>query len=235
MSRLTDALATARHAVAFTGAGVSTLSGIPDFRGANGLYTRSIDESVFDLARFDRDPATFYRKALTFLYAEPRPRPSLVHRTLAAWQAEGRLKAVLTQNIDALHQEAGSSPVVEVHGTLATHSCRSCGQVEGYDVIRRRLHGGEVPPRCSCGGVFKPDVTFFGEALPARAWREATRHARDADLILVLGTSLTVHPAAGLPELTLAAGGRLVIVNDQPTPLDAQAALRLTSLEAAFR
>jgi NAD-dependent deacetylase len=140
----------------------------------------------------------------------------------------------VTQNVDYLHQRAGSRRVVEVHGSPAVHRCLACGAQETYEVIRGRLRSGEVVPRCGCGGVFKPDITFFGEGLPARAWEEAEALVSRADLLLVLGTSLTVYPAADLPELCIRSGGRAVLVNDQPTPLDGRMWKRFGDLEAAF-
>lgn len=225
----------ARHLVAFTGAGVSTLSGLPDFRGRTGLYQNPDNQRIFDLDVFLADPTVFYRSFCGALYTRPDLSASLIHQTLARWEAEGRLKAVITQNIDALHQKAGSRRVIEVHGSPEDHTCLGCGAGAVFDEVAAQVLAGTIPPRCqACGGVLKPDITFFGEALPEQAWAEAEAEASRADLMLVLGTSLTVHPAARLPLYTLRAGGRLVIVNDQPTDLDGRAALRLWDLEAAF-
>lgn len=223
----------ARSVVAFTGAGVSTLSGIRDFRGANGLY-REGGERIFDLGVFQREPEVYYNSTREFIYGLGNHVPSLVHLTLARWERQGWLKAVITQNVDFLHQRAGSARVIEVHGTPALHRCLGCGDVRGFDEIRERLRAGESVPRCPCGGVYKPDITFFGESLPQDAWDEAESLARECDLMLVLGTSLTVYPAAALPEVCAWAGGRLILVNDQPTTLDARAWKRFWNLEDAF-
>lgn len=224
----------ARYPVAFTGAGVSTLSGLRDFRGKNGFYRDFDARTIFDLDVFARDPSVYYRSTLDFIYGLGDTQPSLVHTTLARWEAEGILQAVITQNVDFLHQRAGSRRVIEVHGSPAFHRCRNCGDVQGFDTIRQRLRAGEAVPRCGCGGVYKPDITFFGEALPEAAWVEAEALVRRADLLLVLGTSLTVYPAAALPELCARSGGKVVLVNDQPTPLDDLMDRRFSDLETAF-
>jgi NAD-dependent deacetylase len=224
----------AQFAVAFTGAGVSTLSGLRDFRGKNGLYQDFDAQKIFDLDVFADDPSFYYRHTRDFIYGLGDKKPALVHQVLARWEEEGWLKAVITQNVDYLHQRAGSRRVVEIHGSPAVHHCRSCGAAESFETIRDRLASGETVPRCRCGGVFKPDITFFGEGLPPAAWKEAETLARRADLMLVLGTSLTVHPAAALPELCVRSGGKMVLVNDQPTPLDDLAWKRYGDLEAAF-
>lgn len=223
----------ARCAVAFTGAGVSTLSGIRDFRGTSGLY-REGGERIFDLGWFHRHPEVYYGATRDFIYGLGDHSSSLVHLTLARWEQQGWLKAVITQNVDFLHQRAGSSRVVEVHGTPAVHRCLWCGDVQSFDDVRHRLEVGEAVPHCDCGGVYKPDITFFGEALPEAAWSEAEALCRDSDLMLVLGTSLTVYPAAALPEVCVRSGGRVVLVNNQPTTLDSLAWKRFEDLEAAF-
>ena len=224
----------ADFAVAFTGAGISTLAGLRDFRGKNGLYNDLDAQKIFDLDLFRREPDFYYRHAFDLIYGLGDRQPGPVHRVLARWEAEGTLKAVITQNVDYLHQRAGSRRVVEVHGSPAVHRCLACGNTEPFEAIRNRLRSGQTVPRCTCGGVFKPDITFFGEALPAGAWEEAEALVRRADLLVVLGTSLTVYPAAALPELCVRSGGRVVLVNDQPTPLDGMMEKRWNDLEAVF-
>jgi NAD-dependent deacetylase len=225
----------AEYLVAFTGAGVSTLSGLPDFRGKNGLYADPEAWKIFDLETFASDPSVYYRGARGLLYGDHDLSSSLIHHTLAEWQAAGRLKALITQNVDRLHQKAGSTDVIEVHGSPEVHRCVSCGRSFTYEEIALRVRGGEEVPRCACAGAIKPDITFFGEALPEAAFARARQAAARADVMLVLGTSLTVHPAAGLPALCLRAGGRVVLVNDQATDFDGRAALVLRDLEEAFR
>ena len=168
------------------------------------------------------------------LYEDQDVRSSLVHHTLAALEADGRLKAIITQNVDRLHQQAGSKNVIEVHGSPEAHSCLSCGKRFPYKEIQQRIQGGELPPLCACGGVIKPEITFFGEALPQEAMDKANDESDRADVMLVLGTSLTVYPAAWLPKRCHSHGGRLVIINVQATDQDGTAALRLWSLEEAL-
>jgi NAD-dependent deacetylase len=193
-----------------TGAGMSTAAGVPDFRGPKGLYvTRAYDpETVFDIHSFDRDPAPFYKFSRDFLGMLETIRPTGAHRFLADWEKSGRDVAVVTQNIDGLHQQAGSRNVLPLHGDYETAHCRRCGR--GYGRARLlELMGEMAIPLCEqCSGVIKPDVVFFGENV--RHMTEALRAARESDLMLVLGSSLTVYPAAGLP---LEAGGDVLIVN----------------------
>ncbi|MBQ9727487.1 MAG: NAD-dependent deacetylase [Kiritimatiellae bacterium] len=234
---LLDAIASARRPVFFTGAGVSTLCGIPDFRGPNGVYRDPDAARMFEIALFDEDPSFFYRKADSLVYGNDGTKPGPVHEALAALQRSGLCAGVVTQNIDGLHERAGSSPVFAVHGSAATHHCRTCGDMKTFEEIRA-IRGG-VPgavPRCKiCGGVYKPDITFFGEALPEAAFDGAVRLASSADLVVVLGSSLTVQPAASIPPLALRAGGRLAIVNRGETPLDRLAFFRADDLAAFAR
>lgn len=235
MNRDLEALVgSARHLVALTGAGVSTLSGLPDFRGKNGLYSDPEAWKIFDLKTFLADPSVYYRGARSLLYGDHDLSSSLVHHTLALWQTSGRLKALMTQNVDLLHQKAGSTEVIELHGSPRVHHCLDCGAWFDYTIIAGRVRAGDLPPQCPCGGSIKPDITFFGESLPEAAFARAQREASRADLMLVLGTSLTVYPAASLPRVCLRSGGRVVIVNEQPTDLDDEATLVLRSLEDAF-
>ena len=231
---LLDAIASARKPVFFTGAGVSTLCGIPDFRGPSGIYRDPDAARMFEIDLFDEDPSFFYRKADSLVYGNDETKPGPVHEALVALQRAGMCAGVVTQNIDGLHERAGSSPVFAVHGSAATHHCRTCGDMKTFEEIRA-IRGG-VPgavPRCKiCGGVYKPDITFFGESLPEAAFDGAVRLASSADLVVVLGSSLTVHPAASIPPLALRAGGRLAIVNRGETPLDRLAAFRGEDLAA---
>jgi NAD-dependent deacetylase len=225
--------------VALTGAGVSVLSGIRDFRGKNGLYTKPDagfpPEQVFDIAWFEKDPSLFYRHAGPVVYTAHEKEPSVVHTVLAELERRGFLKAVITQNIDMLHQKAGSRRVIEVHGSPRIHYCLRCPAVRvGYEEAAALVKAGDMPCCPHCGRVLKPAVTFFGEALPLDARREAETEAQDADLLLVLGTSLTVYPAADIPHTTLRCGGALAIVNETPTPLDGNAIFRAGDLGEVF-
>lgn len=185
--------------VALTGAGVSTAAGIPDFRGPQGLYvTRRYDpERVFELRAFLDDPVPFFDFSRDFLQVLDEVEPTATHRFLAELERQGRLTAVVTQNIDALHQRAGSQRVLEVHGSYWTSTCLGCGATFSAERLRHEILSSQVA-RCACGGVVKPDVVFFGE--PVRALDAAASVIRDAGLLLVLGSSLTVYPAAWLPD-----------------------------------
>jgi NAD-dependent deacetylase len=210
---IADLIRRARRIVALTGAGISTAAGIPDFRGPRGLYvTRQYDpEKTFDIEYFDRDPRYFFAFARDFVQLVERIRPTFTHRFLAELEARGPLEAVITQNIDGLHQAAGSRRVIEVHGSYRNGHCRACGRAHGYEALKAKVLC-EAIARCDeCGGVVKPDIVFFGEAVQGMA--EASRVAGRADLFVVIGSSLTVHPAASLPEY---AGGQVVVVNQGP-------------------
>ncbi|MDY0109666.1 MAG: Sir2 family NAD-dependent protein deacetylase [Candidatus Krumholzibacteria bacterium] len=234
METLLDLLRASRCTVVFSGAGVSTLSGLPDFRGEHGLNKRIDGNLVFDIAVFRREPAFFYTHGRDLVYGLVDHEPSLVHRECARLEQAGRVAAVVTQNIDMLHQRAGSRRVIELHGSPATHSCLDCGRSYPFAWARTQVQAGEVPTCVECGAVVKPDITFFGEPLPAGAFEEAWKLAAAADLMLVLGSTLLVQPAAQIPLVTHHHGGRLVIVNRGPTPLDSLAALRLDDLTEVF-
>lgn len=220
---LADLIRDAQPCVAFTGAGISTESGIPDFRSAGGLWAEVDPMTVASIDAFRRDPRRVWEwyagRIDTLLAAEPNP----AHRALAALERAGLLRAVVTQNIDLLHARAGSREVVEVHGSIRSARCIVCGASRPLEDVLR-----ELPfPACVCGAVLKPDVVLFGELLPEHAVERATELAREAALLLVVGTSLEVWPVAGLPQETLDAGGRVAIVNRTSTPYDADAALRI--------
>lgn len=235
-SKVFDMIRAARHCVALTGAGVSTLSGIPDFRGKSGLYGRKdMDASkLFDADYFRKDPAYYYTHARPLIYGSELHEPSLVHLVLATLEKEGHLKAVITQNIDMLHQKAGSENVFEVHGSPQEHYCIDCGAGSSFPDIVESLATAPVPLCPVCGGVFKPGIVFFGEILPEKIIKAAEEHAAKADLMLVLGSSLTVYPVAQIPVITLQSGGDIIIVNAGPTSLDALAKQRYHDLETVF-
>lgn len=227
MDRLIEAILSAEHVAAMTGAGVSTLCGIPDFRGPQGLYKQPEAEKLFDIDWFDRDPSIYYRGCRELVYGLANFEPGPVHRALKHLEDLGRLDGIVTQNIDMLHQKAGSSRVYEIHGSPIRHHCRWCGAAKSFaDICAQIRAAGDnlsFVPRCPCGGAFKPDITFFGENLPEEAFVKSQELVIRADVLLVLGTSLKVFPAAGLPRLTLQKGGKVFIVNAQPTDLDASA------------
>jgi len=218
-------LRAADHAAALTGAGVSTPSGIPPFRGEDGIWGSEFDPADFHYSRFRADPAGFWADRLELaerLYPEDVA-PNPAHEALAEMEQGGYLDAVVTQNVDGLHQAAGSETVIELHGNGKRVACRDCGARQDADPVQRRARDGEVPPRCDCGGVLKPDTVLFGEQLPAGALRAARRHARRADVFLAVGSSLQVEPAASLPRTAGETGARLAVVNFEETPVTARA------------
>jgi len=235
IKELSEKISGAKHCVALTGAGVSTLSGIRDFRGKNGIYNDMDAEKIFDIGYFEKDPFFYYKAAASFIYDLDSKEPSIVHIVLAELEKRGLLKAIITQNIDLLHEKAGSLRVIEIHGSPKIHYCLRCAGVRmPFEEAAASVRSGAVPRCPSCGRVLKPAITFFGESLPAEALREAVDESQKADLMLVLGTSLTVYPAASIPQYTLMNGGEIVIVNEMPTPLDSRAALRFGDLGEVF-
>ncbi len=219
--------------VFFGGAGVSTESGIPDFRSVDGLYNQKYDEppeTIISHSYFVRLTEKFYRFYKDkMLY--PEAQPNDCHRALAKLEAEGKLRAVLTQNIDGLHQKAGSKNVIELHGTTLKNYCMSCGKAFSVEDILAC----EGVPKCDrCGGIIKPDVVLYEESLHDGDMEQAVSYVRKADLFIVGGTSLTVYPAAGLVDYYR--GKRLVLINKSATPYDRQADLVIhDSLGKVFR
>ena len=235
IDQLVKLIKEAKNMVALTGAGVSTLSGIRDFRGKDGLYKEMDAEKIFSLDFFLRDPSFYYNNAGTFIYNIDEKEASIVHTTLGELEQKGRLKALITQNIDLLHQKGGSKNVIEIHGSPTIHYCLYCTDVEmSFAEAAAIVRAGNLPECPKCGKVLKPAITFFGENLPANALVDAMRISERADLMLVLGTTLTVYPAASMPEYTLHGGGKLVIVNNMPTPMDRYATLLFDDLEEVF-
>ena len=225
----------AKYCVALTGAGVSTLSGIRDFRGKNGIYNDMDAEKIFDIEQFISDPSFYYSHAGSFIYNIDEKEPSVVHTVLAKLEQRGLLESLITQNIDLLHQKGGSKKVIEIHGSPKVHYCLRCAGVRmDFDEAAAIVRSGGLPKCPKCGRVLKPAITFFGESLPAAALRDAVSESQKASLMLVLGTSLTVYPAASMPDYTLRAGGQVVIVNNMPTPLDSRALMRFEELEEVF-
>jgi NAD-dependent deacetylase len=234
-SELFEKIKRSKHCTALTGAGVSTLSGIRDFRGKNGLYNDLDAEKIFDIDYFEEDPSFYYKASQSLIYNIDEKSPSIVHHVLAELEKRGFLKALITQNIDLLHTKAGSAKVIEIHGSPKTHYCLRCAGVRmSFDEAAAIVRSGGLPKCPKCGRVLKPAITFFGESLPIDALREATEEAQKSDLMLVLGTSLTVYPAASMPQYTLSRGGEIVIVNNMPTPLDSRAVLRYEDLGEVF-
>jgi NAD-dependent deacetylase len=234
MKTLIDYINEALYCVGFTGAGVSTLSGIPDFRGKNGLYSSFDADKLFDFDYFCKNPSYFYEMSKDFIYNIDSKIPSVVHEVFALLEQTGRMKAVITQNIDMLHTRAGSKNVFEIHGSPKVHTCLNCGNTCSFEEIVPVVRNGKVPHCISCKDIMKPDIIFFGEMLDQAVLYGAVTEASRADLIIVCGTSLVVQPAASIPVYTLDNGGKVIIVNDSPTPLDNRCAARFYSLEEVF-
>ncbi len=213
-----ELLAEAPKIAALTGAGMSTESGIPDFRSSTGIY-QTTSEAVFSIDFFNENPGEFYRIFGPFYAQTVAAAPNAGHVALADLERLGKRVEIVTQNIDALHSAAGSSSVWEIHGTLRTSSCVACERTFEPSVFGATVAAGQIPRCPECGGVLKPDITFYGEALPERALRSAQRTMWETRLLLVLGTSLQVYPAAGLPR-ECDADVPFVVVNRTPTPLD---------------
>ncbi len=221
IERAAALIAGSEYTVALTGAGISTPSGIPDFRSpGSGLWEKVNPMLVASFLTFRLRPHAFYEWARPLAERLLRAEPNPAHRALAELEEMGLLKAVITQNIDGLHQRAGSRRVLELHGHLREATCLKCRQVvPTQGMIERFLDTGQVP-RCQCGGVLKPNVVLFGEPLPRRALLEAWGEAERCDLMLVVGSSLEVAPASEIPLVALRYGARLIIVNYQTTHLD---------------
>jgi NAD-dependent deacetylase len=227
---LPDWLSTARRITVLTGAGISTDSGIPDFRGPQGVWTRDPEAEKLSTLRYYVTDPEIRRRAWQARrdHAAWTARPNAAHAALADLERQGRLRALITQNIDGLHQSAGSSPglVLEVHGTVHEVACLGCGERTTMRSALDRVDAGEPDPAClSCGGILKSATISFGQALDAEVIDAAARAAADCDVFLAVGTSLTVHPVAGLTEVAAGAGARVVIVNAEPTPYDGLADL----------
>ncbi len=217
-----------RCTVALTGAGVSVPSGIPDFRTPEtGLWAKVDPMEVAHIDVFERDPERFWSYYRPRFHSLADKRPNAAHEAIAELERRGLIEAVITQNIDRLHRAAGSQDVIEVHGSIATSSCMSCGASFSIERVEGLFDGRGVALCDECGGPVKPDVVLFGEMLPAAAMERAAALAEAAELMICVGSSLVVHPVAGLPELTLAAGNRLALVTKGPTPYDGAAELKL--------
>lgn len=217
--KLSEQVAKSRHIVFFGGAGVSTESGIPDFRSVDGLYHQKYDyppETILSHSFFrqrTKEFYDFYRDKMIYLDAKP----NTTHLKLAEWEKEGKLEGIVTQNIDGLHQQAGNEKVFELHGSIHRNYCTKCHKFFPVDDI---LHS-EGIPRCECGGIIKPDVVLYEEGLDDAVIRGAIRALENADLLIVGGTSLSVYPAAGM--LQYFRGDTLALINKSPTPFDAKA------------
>ena len=227
IQKASSLLRSARHAVVLTGAGISTPSGIPDFRSqGSGLWSKDNPMEVASLSAFRRRPEQFFAwlRPLAAQIAKACPNPA--HQALADLEKAGLLKVVITQNIDGLHQAAGSQTVLELHGSARSLTCLNCRK--SYLIgqfLDEFLGQGRLPYCPNCGKLLKPDIVLFEEMLPASIWQQAQAHCSQADLMLVVGSSLEVAPAGGLPWTALENGAQLIILNFSPTHLDAHASV----------
>ena len=229
VDELADLIRENQPCVALTGAGVSTESGIPDFRSPTGMWAEFDPLEYATLSAFEADPEKVWRFYAPRFSMLTRAEPNAAHRALAALERHGLLQAVITQNIDLLHSRAGSDEVVEVHGSIRTSTCPACAARFALDDVLGLLQEGEGAPRCAaCGAVLKPDVVFFDELLPEAAIDQAYELAAEAGLLLVVGSSLEVWPVAELPLVTLRRGGKVAVVNEGPTSIDREAELKLS-------
>jgi len=214
-SQCAELLLHSQNTIVLTGAGISTNAGIPDFRGPQGLYTSRLydPEKVFDIDYFLKDPKPFYEFAFDFICLEASIKPTAAHDALAKLERMGLVKAVITQNIDGLHQKAGSQKVLDMHGSFLTSQCLKCHKVYDYSELRAMVLQ-RVIPHCTCRGIIKPDIVFFGEDV--RYYHQSVELAQKADLFLVVGTSCVVYPAASLPQFV---PGRIVVINNSKIDL----------------
>jgi len=218
----------AEHILVFSGAGLSTESGIPDFRSPGGLWSK-YDPSEFYFDRFlseERARATYWKMSTESYHIMKDARPNRAHLAVKTLETMGKLLAVVTQNIDRLHHKAGNSPdrIIEIHGTLFSVSCLSCGKTYDRDDIDDRITSGVAVPTCDdCGGILKPDTISFGQAMPEDKMAKSFTLARESDLCMALGSSLVVYPAASIPSVALESGAKLMIINRDETPLDPEA------------
>jgi NAD-dependent deacetylase len=227
VERLADLVAARQPCVVLTGAGISTESGIPDFRSSSGIWAQYDPMEYATIDSFLADPVKvwdFYSKRFDMLVTA---QPNDGHRALAELELRGWVRAVITQNIDLLHERAGSRALVEVHGSIRTSSCLDCGTIVPFDDVVRLLADEPAPACPSCGRILKPDVVMFGELLREAAIVRATQLAVEAQLLLVVGSSLEVYPVAGLTLETLACGGSLAIVNRGRTQFDGRASVTI--------
>jgi NAD-dependent deacetylase len=227
-TRLAELIRESGSVVALTGAGISVPSGIPDFRTpGRGLWEETDPMEVAHIDAFHRDTKRFWSFYRPRFAALADKQPNGAHAALTELEARNLLTAVITQNIDRLHGKAGSERVIEVHGSIASSSCTTCNASYPLESVGEIFDGDGIATCACCMGKVKPDVVLFGELLPAAAMAEAQELCANADLLLCVGSSLEVHPVAALPELTLAAGGRVAIVTKGPTPYDDEAAVKL--------
>lgn len=230
-----DLLKSSKNCVVFTGAGISTESGIPDYRSPSTGLWEKMDQSVVSLSGFLNNPSRYYSYALKLHPMRSSAKPNTAHWMLAKLEKRGFLKGVITQNVDGLHRDAGSVNVHELHGSLRQVVCLSCNLIQSAEGVMEKVEGGENPPRCEeCGGVLKPNAVFFGESLPRIPWERSVELVDNADLFISIGSSLQVSPANTLPNIAVKNKSILIIVNLTETPYDRDANLVVRHKIAEF-
>ena len=232
IEEVADLIVSSKRIVVFTGAGISTESGIPDFRGPDGIWTK-YDPEDFTYQRFVTSREA--RKRLwsmgkTMGLSFTGMKPNAAHYAVAELEKLGKLDCVITQNVDGLHQKAGNAEdkVIQLHGNMQWAKCLTCGERYGFEQILKWVEAGAEDPECvKCGGILKPEGVFFGESLPMKEVNEAERCSTSCDLCIVIGSTLTVYPAALMPQYALQSGAKLIIINEGPTELDHAAYIRI--------
>lgn len=219
IQKAANTIASAKNAAAMTGAGISVESGIPPFRGKGGVWERIDPMEFAHIDALTQNPAKVWEiliKEMASLVGQAQPNDA--HKGLAQLERRGHLKTIITQNIDGLHQKAGNTDVIEFHGTFARVRCMQCDLRRETDAVDLEV----IPPRCECGGIFRPDCVFFGEMLPDHELMRSAQVSHECDLMLVIGTSAIVQPAASIPLTAKAAGATIIEINPEPTPLTAE-------------
>ncbi len=211
-----------KHVISFTGAGISTPSGIPDFRSPDtGLWNLIAPKEIPTLSRFKANPETFYKSFKPLMAKILKSKPNPAHFALAELERMGKLRSIITQNIDMLHQKARSKVVIELHGTLKTATCLQCyQQIKSLEVFGDYLKDNLIPVCSNCGSSLKPDIVLFEEQLPYQAWQDAQSEIRKCDLLLVIGTSLETFPAAQIPFEAINLGAKVIMINKAETSID---------------
>lgn len=223
----------AQYITALTGAGISTLSGIPDFRGKNNpIWDKYPQDKVFDIQYFGENPLMFYDFLRDILQKEYRP--NIAHKFLKYLEDKGKLKAVITQNIDGLHQLAGTKHIYELHGSIYKNNCTKCGKTGEYEDFIKKIYKEKIP-KCICGGTIKPCVVFYGEMIPEEDLSMSVFHASRSDLMIIVGTSLAVQPAAFMPMYALKNNGKAAMINKGDTYIDDRVAVKLEDIEETFQ
>ncbi len=233
IDELVELIVESQRVVVFTGAGISTESGIPDFRGTDGLWTK-YDPGDFTYQKFISDPEARQRlwkmrETLGFSWDDFQPNPA--HYAVAELEQLGKLDCIITQNVDGLHQKAGNSEdrVIQLHGNMQWVKCLTCGDRHRFEEVEKWVENGAEDPQCvQCGGILKPEAIFFGEAMPVGETMEAEKRSRACDLCIVIGSSLVVYPAALMPQFALNSGAKVAIINEGETELDNAAHIRIS-------